>query len=77
MKGVKRSRPPQCKLGWPLYDCSRLDVVAGRLSVGVEHLDGIERVFVEILPDQRQLLQDVVGGSDDVAPDRVSLENIE
>ena len=53
------------------------ELVAGRLAVLVEHLHGLERVFVHVLADQRQLLDDVVGHRDDLAADLVGLEDVE
>ena len=38
-----------------------------------EHLDSLERVFVQFLADERQLRQHVVRGRDDVAADGVGL----
>ena len=35
--------------------------------VVAEHLHGVERVLVEVLADQRELLEQVVGDGDDVA----------
>jgi hypothetical protein len=43
----------------------------------IEHFHGVEGVVAEILADQSQLLQDVVGHGDDMAADRICLENIE
>ena len=43
----------------------------------VEHLHRLERVLVEVLADQRELVQDVVGHGDDVAADLVGLEDVE
>ncbi len=48
-----------------------------RLRVVVEHLHGLEAVGVEVLVDEAELLQHVVGDRDDVAADRVGLEDVE
>ena len=59
----------------PSDGCSERE--ARRLGVVEEHLDGVERELVEVLADQRQLLQQVVGHGDHMAADRVGLEEVE
>ena len=54
-----------------------LDPVTGLRRVVVEHLDRIERILVEILADQRQFLERVVGHGDDVATDLIRVENVQ
>jgi hypothetical protein len=39
-----------------------------------EHLHRVQRVFVEVLADQGELLEQVVGDGDDVAADLVGME---
>src|SRR6202012_5722206 len=50
---------------------------AGGDRVAVEHLHGLQRVFVEVVPEQGELLQEVVGDRDDVAADLVGLDDVE
>ena len=54
-----------------------LEREASRLGVVVEHLHCVQGVGREILVDERQLLQDVVGHRNDVAADRVGVEDVE
>src|SRR5262245_3845856 len=54
-----------------------LDGEAGGDRVAPEHLDGLQRIGVEILVDQAQLVEDVVGHRDDVAADGIRLEDVE
>src|SRR3954471_17083327 len=53
------------------------DSVARRRRVICEHLHGLERIVVEALSDQRQLLENVVGHRDDVTCDRVGVEDVQ
>ncbi len=42
-----------------------------------EHLDGVERILVEGLADEAELLEDVRRGGDDVAADRIGLDEVQ
>ena len=54
-----------------------LERVTGGLRVAVEHPDGVERELVELATEVREPLQDLVGDRDDVAADRVRLDDVE
>ena len=41
-----------------------------------KHLDGVERIVVEVSAHQSQLLENVVGDGDDVTADCVGLEDV-
>ncbi len=43
----------------------------------MEHLHRVERVVIEALADERQLLEDVVRDRDDVAADGIGLEDVQ
>ena len=53
-----------------------LDPVTGLRRVVVEHLDRIERILVEIVVNQIEFLDDIVGDGDDVTTDGISLKNV-
>ena len=53
------------------------ELVAGGTGVIVKHLDGLERVLVQILAGQRQLGDDIRCRGDDVAAAGVSLRDVE
>src|ERR1700724_3452671 len=48
-----------------------------RNRVAVKHPHGIERILLQVVTDERQLPQYVVGGRDHVAAGTVARENIE
>src|SRR6266481_105455 len=50
---------------------------SGRPSVFVEHLYRFYGVIGEILADQRQLSEDIVGHGNDMTADRICLKNVE
>ena len=66
-------RGPSCASG--STDSSELE--AGQRCVAVEHLHGLERELVEVLADKRELLEQVGRHRDDVAADRVGLEDVQ
>ena len=47
------------------------------MGVGIEQLDRIEGILAQILANQLQFLDDIIRGGDDMASDRISLENIQ
>src|SRR5687768_5948014 len=61
----------------PRGTSARLERVARLPGVVVEHLHGVQRIGGQVLAHQGQLLEDVVGGGDDVAADGVGLEDVE
>ena len=67
-----------CFVNRPDHRCaSTSKCVLGSLTVIIEHFDGFQRIFVHILADQRQLLENVVGHSDHVTADVIRLKDIE
>ena len=46
-------------------------------GVAVEHLDGLQRELLEVLAERAELGQQVAGHRDDVAADRVRLDDVE
>lgn len=55
---------------------SQLQPIASLLSVGMKHLHGIQRVFVQVFSDKGELLQNVMSHDDDVAADLMRLKHI-
>src|SRR6476646_424102 len=53
------------------------EMEAGGQRVGAEHLHGLEREGVEILAEQVELRDEVARHRDDVAADRVGLDEVE
>src|ERR1700694_1727448 len=58
-----------------LFDALELETSAD--GVVGEHLYGLERVVIEVLADQRKLLQDVIGYGDHLTSDRVGVEDVQ
>jgi hypothetical protein len=59
-----------------LLNSAGLELVACFPRVLIEHPDRLERILAQILSDQNKLSQDVGGSRDDVAADRIGLEDI-
>ena len=55
----------------------RLQREAGGERVAAEHLHGLQRVLQQILAQQIELLEQVVGDRDDVAADLIGLDQVE
>src|SRR5262245_57048434 len=58
-------------------ELSKLDRISSLLSIVIKHFDRVKRVVGEISSYGVKFLQQIVGHCDNVAPDRVGLENIQ
>jgi hypothetical protein len=54
-----------------------LQFIPGFLSIGIEHLDGIQRILIQVFAHHRKFLENVMSHGDDMATNFIRLEDVE